>query len=86
MTPDPIRNQLWAKITALLADRDALLSALLLLRSYGCPVCHGDCASANPPVSVCPMEHATAALNRVARPMIGETHEPPVFLHDGEPA
>jgi len=32
---------------------------------YGCPVCHGDCASANPPVSLCPMQQAGAALSRI---------------------
>jgi hypothetical protein len=79
MTPDPIRNALAAEIAALRADRDALVAALLLFRSYGCPVCHGDCASANPPVSLCPMEHANAALNRVARP------EPAPFDRTGAP-
>ena len=24
----------------------------------GCPVCHGDCSSANPPVIGCPMNHS----------------------------
>jgi len=30
--------------------------ALDLFEHYGCPICHGDCASANPPVDCCPME------------------------------
>lgn len=25
-------------------------------RSFGCPVCNGDCGSANPPVNFCPMK------------------------------
>lgn len=31
--------------------------------TYGCPVCGGDCASANPPVDGCPMRAAHAALS-----------------------
>lgn len=34
------------------------LEALHLFEQYGCPVCHGDCASANPPVNSCPMQAA----------------------------
>jgi rubrerythrin len=30
--------------------------------SYGCPACGGDCASANPPVALCPMQNARAVL------------------------
>lgn len=29
-----------------------------LFESFGCPVCGGDCASANPPVMSCPMQQA----------------------------
>ena len=32
--------------------------ALDLFEHYGCPICHGDCSSANPPVDCCPMEAA----------------------------
>lgn len=39
-----------------------LLEALIALRDYGCPVCAGDCASANPPVTACPMQMAAAAI------------------------
>lgn len=35
--------------------------ALDLFEHYGCPICHGDCASANPPVDCCPMEAARRA-------------------------
>ncbi len=31
-------------------------------QSYGCPVCGGDCASANPPVTLCIMRETAAAL------------------------
>lgn len=33
-----------------------------LFENYGCPVCHGDCASANPPVPFCPMQIARREL------------------------
>ena len=39
------------------ADEIERLQKLVsLLRSNGCPVCHGDCAGANPPVLHCPMK------------------------------
>jgi hypothetical protein len=37
--------------------------ALQVFETYGCPVCRGDCASANPPVAQCPMLLARAALS-----------------------
>jgi len=40
----------------------ALREALRAFQSYGCPVCGGDCSAANPPVSLCPMQEAEAAL------------------------
>ena len=40
----------------------ALADALRALRDFGCPVCSGDCGSANPPVTNCPMAAASAAL------------------------
>lgn len=36
--------------------------ALVMVQSYGCPVCNGDCGSANPPVMTCPMQTIHAAL------------------------
>ncbi len=36
--------------------------AVSLFRSFGCPLCSGDCGSANPPVYVCPMQVAEEAL------------------------
>lgn len=41
-----------------------LLAALKLLRSFGCPHCGGDCGSANPPVTNCPMAIASSAIAR----------------------
>lgn len=41
-----------------------LADALRTLRDYGCPVCSGDCAGANPPVLSCPMKEADAALSQ----------------------
>lgn len=35
--------------------------ALDLFEHYGCPICHGDCSSANPPVDCCPMEASRRA-------------------------
>lgn len=46
----------------LFAAAPELLGALRLLRGFGCPACNGDCASANPPVSTCPMQVAGAAI------------------------
>lgn len=42
---------------------DALVNALELFQSFGCPRCNGDCSSANPPVSACPMQDAQRALS-----------------------
>lgn len=42
-----------------------LYEALEQMRSYGCPVCSGDCGSANPPVVSCPMRIAARALAKV---------------------
>jgi uncharacterized small protein (DUF1192 family) len=39
-----------------------LREALADFVSYGCPACGGDCASANPPVALCPMQNARAVL------------------------
>jgi hypothetical protein len=39
-----------------------LEEALRELRGYGCPVCNGDCGSANPPVISCPMQRSSQAL------------------------
>jgi hypothetical protein len=35
--------------------------------SYGCPACGGDCASANPPVSLCPMQSSRAVLAKIKK-------------------
>lgn len=58
------------EIRAEIAAKDARIAelerALDDFQSYGCPLCNGDCASANPPVSLCPMQCARAALGRDA--------------------
>ena len=40
-----------------------LTEALEVFQSFGCPVCNGDCASANPPVLACPMLMASRAIS-----------------------
>lgn len=40
--------------------------AVALFENYGCPICHGDCAAANPPVYCCPMEAARRIRERGA--------------------
>lgn len=50
-----VRADLYAALEAKLAEAR---QAVALFEDYGCPVCHGDCASANPPVQFCPMEIA----------------------------
>lgn len=48
----------------LFAAAPELLAALITLRDFGCPVCSGDCGSANPPVASCPMQVAGAAITK----------------------
>jgi len=50
-----VRADLYAALEAQLAEAR---QAVALFEDYGCPVCHGDCASANPPVYCCPMQIA----------------------------
>lgn len=56
----------------------ALTEALKCWQSYGCPDCHGDCGSANPPVFSCIMQQTSAALAAVqapaeVKPVAGDT-------------
>lgn len=51
-----------AKDKALREAAPDLLEALEAFRGYGCPVCSGDCGSANPPVASCPMNMASSAI------------------------
>lgn len=47
------QQRLWKeKAESKVAD---LSAALAVFQSYGCPICNGDCAGANPPVMCCPM-------------------------------
>ncbi|MQB00221.1 MAG: hypothetical protein GEU78_08005 [Actinobacteria bacterium] len=61
-TAIPLVKSYEARVKALEEERSKLRAALELWRSFGCPVCGGDCASANPPVLSCPMTEARAAL------------------------
>jgi hypothetical protein len=56
-----LRNNLPAIISALEAV-PVMKEALEAMRGYGCPVCSGDCGSANPPVVFCPMQQISQAL------------------------
>lgn len=44
-----------------------LIEALEFMRGFGCPVCSGDCGSANPPVMSCPMLMIDAALKEAGQ-------------------
>jgi hypothetical protein len=59
---EAIRAMLAAYDALRLAAAAELRQALQLFVSYGCPLCNGDCASANPPPMNCPMHIASAAL------------------------
>jgi len=48
----------------LIAAAPDLLEALHGLVVFGCPACNGDCGSANPPMSSCPMQIANAAISK----------------------
>lgn len=56
-------DKIVANLYAAEADKARLSEALRTFESYGCPVCGGDCASANPPVMFCPMQAARVALS-----------------------
>jgi hypothetical protein len=58
---EPTNEQARAN-SRLIAAAPELYEALGYLRDYGCPVCSGDCGSANPPVTACPMQKVSAAL------------------------
>ena len=44
-----------------------LVSLLGCWQSYGCPDCGGDCASANPPVSMCIMRETRDTIDRITK-------------------
>lgn len=50
------------RLRDLTAERDRLRGALRQFYPGPCPACSGDCESANPPVVICPMQMARAAL------------------------
>ena len=51
-----------AELAKFKALAETLAGALGEMQSYGCPVCNGDCGSANPPVMSCPMSQCAEAL------------------------
>lgn len=59
------------ELQAALAKKDVELAevkqTVALFEYYGCPICHGDCAAANPPVYCCPMEAARRVRERDAQ-------------------
>ena len=55
-------RKLLAQLAKLQADGDKLADGVRAAIEFGCPVCGGDCASANPPVSACPIRDWTQAL------------------------
>jgi len=55
-------SRLQSALSVSQAQGEVMREALRSFQSYGCPVCHGDCASANPPVLGCPMRLAQEAL------------------------
>lgn len=44
---------------------DSLESIVSDFQQYGCPICNGDCGSANPPIYNCPMSNAHGALAKL---------------------
>lgn len=50
-----------------------VMVALKYWQSQGCPNCSGDCASANPPVTSCPLRETADALAALKERMGGET-------------
>lgn len=46
---------------------ERLIEAVRNYMSFGCPVCSGDCFSANPPVSGCPVREAQEAIDHARR-------------------
>jgi hypothetical protein len=59
------------RIEAARPVQSELVEALRVFRSFGCPVCNGDCSGANAPVMTCPMQmswKALAALKETDKP------------------
>ncbi|MGE8141786.1 hypothetical protein ACQKOE_07410 [Novosphingobium sp. NPDC080210] len=53
-----------AELAKFKALAETLAHTLRQMRSYGCPVCNGDCGSANPPVISCPMSQCDEVLRQ----------------------
>ena len=61
---EAVRAEQAAELAKFKALAEKLAGALGEMRSYGCPVCNGDCGSANPPVMSCPMSQSCEALRQ----------------------
>lgn len=59
----------WKEVRGLAAD---LVEGLDLWNAYGCQICHGDCASANPPVGGCPVKLTYELKRRAAALGVGK--------------
>ena len=67
------RAGLVAEIERLREVAIALHGALAAHTCYGCPACHGDCSSANPPMMFCPTAQAQAAYFMFDRAALKDT-------------
>jgi predicted lipoprotein with Yx(FWY)xxD motif len=67
------RAGLVAEIERLWEVAITLHGALAAHTCYGCPACHGDCSSANPPMMFCPTAQARAAYFMFDRAALKDT-------------
>ena len=67
------RAGLVAEIERLWEVAITLHGALAAHTCYGCPACHGDCSSANPPMMLCPTAQARAAYFMFDRAALKDT-------------
>lgn len=67
------RAGLVAEIERLREVAITLHGALAAHTCYGCPACHGDCSSANPPMMFCPTAQARAAYFMFDRAALKDT-------------
>ena len=61
---EAVRAEQAAELAKFKALAETLEGAVDVMQSYGCPVCNGDCGSANPPVMSCPMSQCAEALHQ----------------------
>jgi hypothetical protein len=70
---DALCKQQEAEIERLWEVAITLHGALAAHTCYGCPACHGDCSSANPPMMFCPTAQARAAYFMFDRAALKDT-------------